>query len=315
MTHLCYTIEEAAGKLGLSETVLVRLSQYFKVPKVAYEDVGYLSFKGDLVFSDQDIAFFRQVKERLLAGETLDEVKSRIRPDEAIPVAARSESSPAFSELIAGAEQPIQMTQPVRAPAIAHASNVVPIRKEVPSPPMEEIREIEDRTPYEKAAEQSFARYKSQHRAGLGRVFENMLKEVGSMAKKRPTLPSLKPLKGKVREPENFNMDEFIFDPKAVRQDAILPFKALRQAEMEFDDDAEVDMTWASPVKEPGRMSLPKPSGLWPRGSVQDDEASWERIIRQATSQPRTLDSHLKNAAILLRDRALGQSTPESHSS
>ena len=35
MTHLCYTLEEAAERLNLSETVLVRLSQYFKVPKAA----------------------------------------------------------------------------------------------------------------------------------------------------------------------------------------------------------------------------------------------------------------------------------------
>src|SRR4051794_19897343 len=87
MTHLCYTLEETADRLNLSETVLVRLSQYFKVPKSAYEDIGYLSFKGDLAFSDQDIAFFRQVKERLLAGENLEEVKGRMRtePLETLP--------------------------------------------------------------------------------------------------------------------------------------------------------------------------------------------------------------------------------------
>ena len=94
MTHLCYTLDEAGKRLDMSETVLVRLSQFFKVPENAYEAAGYLSFKGDLLFSDQDIAFFRQVKERLLAGESLNDVKSRIRPDAiAAPAPTAAESA------------------------------------------------------------------------------------------------------------------------------------------------------------------------------------------------------------------------------
>lgn len=79
MTQLCYSLDDAAQALNLSETVLVRLSQYFKIPAAAYEEVGYLSFKGDLVFSEPDLAFFRQVKERLVAGDTLEQAKQKIR--------------------------------------------------------------------------------------------------------------------------------------------------------------------------------------------------------------------------------------------
>ncbi|MBY0403579.1 MAG: hypothetical protein K2X66_06740 [Cyanobacteria bacterium] len=80
MTELCYSLETAAEKLGVSETVLVRLSQYFKFPAHAYGDEGYLSFKGELTFSEQDLRFFRMVRERLLDGESLEEVKGNQKP-------------------------------------------------------------------------------------------------------------------------------------------------------------------------------------------------------------------------------------------
>lgn len=80
MTEICYSSDEAAEKLGVSETVLVRLSQYFKIPVDAYESEGFLSFKGDLSFSEQDIRFFRMVRERLLEGESLEDVKTTLGP-------------------------------------------------------------------------------------------------------------------------------------------------------------------------------------------------------------------------------------------
>jgi hypothetical protein len=78
MTQVCYTIEQAAEKLGMSETVLVRLSQYFKIPVEAYEPEGFLSFKGELTFAETDLRFFRMVRERLLAGESLEDVRARL---------------------------------------------------------------------------------------------------------------------------------------------------------------------------------------------------------------------------------------------
>ncbi|HEY9687089.1 MAG TPA: hypothetical protein V6C52_08960 [Coleofasciculaceae cyanobacterium] len=285
MTHLCYTLEEAAGRLNLSETVLVRLSQYFKVPKAAYEEVGYLSFKGDLVFSDQDIVFFRQVKERLLAGESLDEVKSRIRREaDGLAGAPRRDAAPPPRST--GATMPAAGAPHMRGSAQPTASMPEAF------PLMGAMREIVDRTPYEKAAEKSFERYKSMHRTGLGRVFENMMKEVGGMANKRSPKPQPKPMRSKVLEPS----EESLPGSPPVREDAILPFKSLRQSA-------------ALPPEQPERSPVTRPaSGLWPRGQgAGADDASWEQMIRQAADQPRNLDNHLKNAASLLRDRALNQ--------
>lgn len=171
MTQLCYSLEEAALKLNLSETVLVRLSQYFKVPAAAYEEAGYLSFKGDLVFPEPDLAFFRKVKERLVAGDSLEEAKRKLA-NVAPPVTV--------------VNQPIQ------------------IQQQPPKNPQEVggLREIQDPAPYHKAAEQSFERYKSTHRTGLSRVFEKMIKEVtDTAAQKKPSAPEYKPMRHKMEEP------------------------------------------------------------------------------------------------------------------
>ncbi len=78
MTDLIYSLEETAQKLGMSETVLVRLSQYFRIPQVAYEKEGYLSFKGELFFTYQDLVFFRQVHDRIVDGDSLSDIKAQI---------------------------------------------------------------------------------------------------------------------------------------------------------------------------------------------------------------------------------------------
>ena len=290
MTHLCYTLEEAAEKLNLSETVLVRLSQYFKAPKVAYEEVGYLSFKGDLAFSDQDIAFFQQVKERLLAGESLDEVKGRIRENAILTLPAQSEK---FQDALTQTQGWPSLTETTRSQS--SPQNAVRDAAQENMLISARMREIEDRTVYEQAAEKSFERYKSMHRTGLGRVFENMLKEVSGVGKKQASHPKLKPLRDKVPEPDLPSEAT-----SKIRNDSILPFKSLRQ-------HAET-----APGNYPSAASKP-PSPILPRGprgqgGVPND-AAWEQIIQQAVQQPRTLNSHLKNAAALLRDRALGQSS------
>lgn len=96
MTQVCYSLEDAADKLGVSQTVLVRLSQYFKMPADAYEEAGYLSFKGELTFLERDIHFFKEVRERLLEGENLESIKQHLLPmanrdkQATAPVEARS---------------------------------------------------------------------------------------------------------------------------------------------------------------------------------------------------------------------------------
>lgn len=266
MTHLCYTLEEAAEKLKLTETVLVRLSQYFKVPQFAYEESGYLSFKGDLAFTDADIAFFRQAKERLLLGESLDEVRNRIRQSEGSSEMKTPQPSEGggFSEHVT---QPVGHLAPeTKAPDRLSAS------ESAMAPP---LKEIQDRQPYEKAAEQSFERYKSVHRTGLGRVFENMLKEVGATrSEKPPERPAeFRPMKGKKPTGTPANSLE-----------RLLPFQK--------DNEA------AFPVQETLKSSMK-------RASVKRDP-SWEQLLKQAVDQPRSMNSRLKGAAALLRERAMG---------
>ncbi len=287
MTHLCYTLEEAAEKLKLSETVLVRLSQYFKVPRAAYEDVGYLSFKGDLAFSEQDIAFFRQAKERLLSGNSLDEVKSRMResaPGSPIAAgAAGAEPQSLYSSQSPSWAQSLSQGQPSGPSPLNRGRGWVP-RPEGFSESEKEaaaIREIQDRKPYEKAAEQSFERYKSIHRTGLGKVFENMLKEVGSSGSRRratPDTPGYKPMRNKAIEaPEQLAPKR---QAQTTRKDALLPFvRGLGGSKQSV-----------------GQSSKPQAAG----------EPSWEQVIHDAVNNPRTMNTHLKGAAALLREKTLG---------
>lgn len=273
MTHLCYTLEEAAEKLKLSETVLVRLSQYFKVPKAAYEEVGYLSFKGDLAFSEQDIAFFRQAKDHLVTGESLDDVKKRMHQ--------------------ASVAQPPQWTETPQPASSVHqhqAASGVPeaYAKEAESDPglgsASPIREIQDRKPYEKAAEQSFERYKSMHRNGLTKVFSNMLKEVGVSASKKRSDASLTPGFRPLR------------DKQADKPGAVKAGKATRPAAGSVRSDALLPFNRHSMAEDASKTTIKLPSSA----------GSWEHLIQEAASQPRMINTQLKIAAQLLRQRAIG---------
>lgn len=277
MTHLCYTLEEAADKLKLTETVLVRLSQYFKVPGAAYEESGYLSFKGDLAFTEQDIDFFRQTKERLLLGESLEEVKSRMRE----PLASAQKSPPSNEEPRFAAH----LTQSGGGSQAhqAHAPSVT--QPDALRSPAEPMREIQDRQPYEKAAEQSFERYKSVHRTGLGRVFENMLKEVGVTRNEQKTETSLnfRPMRTK-KEQEAGGSSPL---------ERLLPFQRGTEAVVQDSSSKKVTAKRTSAAADP----------------------TWEQLLKQAVHQPRSLNSHLKGAAALLRERAIGQQASPGQSS
>jgi hypothetical protein len=163
-------------------------------------------------------------------------------------------------------------------------------------PNTEEIREVQDRKPYEKAAEQSFERYKSMHRTGLSKVFSNMLKEVGTSASKKRSdaslMPGFRPLRNKQEEKPNATASK---SGKATRpaaggrhSDALLPFN--------------------------------RHSALEETGSIVNQTlstGSWEQLIQQAAHQPRVVNTQLKIAAQLLRQRAMGhtgQADSSSHS-
>jgi hypothetical protein len=128
-THIFYELPQAAEQLDMSETVLVRLSQYFKIPALAYEEEGYLSFKGELLFSEPDIRFFKMVKERLMSGATLPQVKQETEISARIlPVAQPVLETTA--NMISMPESPVPLTAAIQ-PAAEVASTQIEKKIEI----------------------------------------------------------------------------------------------------------------------------------------------------------------------------------------
>jgi hypothetical protein len=289
MTHVCYSLQEAADKLKLTETVLVRLSQYFKMPRAAYEASGYLSFKGDLAFTEPDLQFFLRVKERLLLGDSLEMVKRHLNSVEPL---GQSITPPTQGEEVA---TPVGVD---KAPGMASPGSYS-VSSSVPQPP---LKEIQDRQPYEKAAEDSFERYKSVHRTGLGRVFESMLKEVGATASEPPGLSEQSgtspppAYSGKRAEPEN----------RAGRFSPFLPLEPTPSSV----EPSKPEIGKASVGKRSAHSARPAQEMASLDSSALDSsglDSSWEQLLKQAVQHPRVLNSHLKSAAALLRERATSQ--------
>ncbi len=294
MNHLCYTQQETANRLNISETVLVRLSQYFKVPANAYEAIGAMSFKDDLAFSDQDILFFRQVKERLLAGETLEAVKGRVqttgRATGINPTDAKSNNSASFAAHLIEADQ---APMPVSTPKVSLKPNAMPPKAidrlrfatakpglTNPVPPIIQpsagsgataspnLLEIVNPHSFQDAADQSFEQYKSQHRSGLGigKVFEKMLQDVrGTVPKKNTLNNALPPWRMQIHFPKRLSeASEQALVPEAPE------FIAVEQTVKPFS----------------------------PFGSL-------ENLLHEAT--PRRLPATLTHAALRLKEKALIQ--------
>lgn len=165
ITTLLYGLDQAAVRLGLSETVLVRLSQYFRTPQSAYEDVGSLSFKGELLFSDADLLFFSRVRDRIVMGDSLETIKSQVRRAPA-DAHGLSEVSPAHA--------PSQVSpRPVFSgafPWAAAGEALEPAPAPLPAPPLREL------------GRQSFARYKQTRAQGGRAIFAAMANRLGGAA-------------------------------------------------------------------------------------------------------------------------------------
>lgn len=258
MTHLCYTLEEAAVKLSLTEPVLVRLSQYFREPKAAYEETGYLSFKGDLTFEESDLAFFRWIRERLLAGRSLEAIRKELQE-------------------IGPSERMGKMKLREKPSLTGGSSDGKP-----------GIQEITDERPYEKAVEKSFARYKSIHHPDGGKVFENLLRGIrpADSSEKGPAVHPLEEqtgLRGALRqylasdaEARTTHESERITPPP----------QSAPQAAFETPPDDVAEATAPEPA-EPIKLA----------------DTAWDTVIQQAVQNPRSLNTHLKNAALLLREK------------
>jgi hypothetical protein len=326
MTNICYTLEEAAEKLNLSETVLVRLSQYLKVPKLAYEESGYLSFKGDLTFSDADLAFFTQARQRLLMGDSLDDVKRRMQNYEAQGGAILRESlkkPDALNEKPAGLmpenfQAGLQMLQQEsrNRPWQPAGQNDLPIVEDHPTTlftPVQNIAsvpanepppmlEMQDRQPYEKAAKKSFERYKSLHRSNLGKIFENMLKEVGTSQKlnRHPdeAIPDYRPVRSKVdastRKERGSNPHQ--------QEEATRPFQ-----NAPYQPAGLLQVSSASAPPQANAASSATYRKSQPTGAI------WNQVVEQAAQKPRGLNLQLKQAAQSLKERTLGEPPSSSH--
>jgi len=343
LTSLFYSLDEAARELNISETVLVRLSQTLRVPESAYEETGYLSFRGDLSFTDHDISFFRQVKQRLLAGETLEDVKRRINPSpEAL---AHTINEPAsFAQTLAQTPEPPPTLQRPMATVPTHP---LPLQEVVQSTP-EDVETL---------ANKNFERYKHQARPGSFKVFQNMLAEVTKSRQKPAIEPvSAKPLKPRADEnqPEKRILPRI--EPMRSRLHATQT-QALPQAPTPeplpksppIDDfypsgDAEEETRYSEEAYADYDPTprIPKFEGLFgggknkparkaPKARREEREerytsrpeapapapptpsaphpvgSPWENLIRESNKDPRELSLHLKTAAQVLREKALKQ--------
>lgn len=73
---LQFTLEQVAQSLDLSEAVVSRLSQYFRIPRKAYQDHKHPpSF---VLFEPHDVALLRKAQELLSEGASIAEVNAEL---------------------------------------------------------------------------------------------------------------------------------------------------------------------------------------------------------------------------------------------
>lgn len=339
MTHLCYSLDEAAQQLDVSETVLVRLSQALRVPESAYEESGFLSFKGDLSFTDHDITFFRQVKQQLLAGETLEDVKRRIRNHGPTALETPTADTPAATEPASFAQTLTQQAdQPVKPQIVRR-----PSARPEPAPQAAEpvLNEVIESTPeaVDALATKDFERYKHQNRPGAFKLFENILSEIKPQKPETQSEKRILPLphieRGHFTPSEEestlarYSASELeddvpttddlyanhdprprlpgLFGKKTEKTQKPAPKKAPSRRQPEPLPEA------ALPEEKPGRPArrqpAPEPLPETAAMAASSSASPWDDLIRQSCRDPRELNIHLKTAAQVLREKALRQGT------
>lgn len=328
MNHVvCHTLEEASQRLNLSETVLVRLSQYFKVPASAYDSVdglslGGLSFKDDPLFMETDLAFFRELKERLVSGETLESLKRRppkpvSKPDS---VSVASAKRPLSIRPMASGETPITLSA-----ALRDAENAKPLLMEtdIQLTPLTgfqathgsedavtqvEMRVLHNPNLLSKLAERSFKHYKHQNGVGFGQVFKKILNSLAEVILEPET--ALKSVTGAFSQETT---------PTAVKSfqsggaSERLPFMSAPVAISDFWSLSPVPSK-KSQKNEPAEfLEEGIPALINPAADLPDGVAlAAEREFPSAPSRAvysRNLDDRISQAARLLKARALNPTT------
>lgn len=311
---VCHTLEEASQRLNLSETVLVRLSQYFKVPASAYDSVdglslGGLSFKDDPLFMESDLAFFRELKERLVSGETLESLKRR--PPHPLPATVPSKRPSSSSDTpitINAALRHAEQSRNEDTPGNLGASSIPPPEKLQKA----SIRQIDNPQLFSKVAERNFKHYKHQNGVGIGQVFKKILNGIAEALLEPETTLQVLP---KERAP---------IPPPALSLDGRSPFISRLMIRQDFWSHSSV---LSATERLTGNVITPEHSEdastsngmdpVLPAQAVFEDEESLltkrspSLISPQSAVYGRTLEPRISQAARQLKERAL---SPGRHS-
>jgi hypothetical protein len=131
--YVIFPVKEASKQLGLPESVLLRLSQFFKVPEEYYQKDSHQLMTGDIAFNDAEIRFFQEVHKRILLGEDLESIKTALlRPKSLLsaPHAEAAESTVSDANLHAASGDMRTNDYTLSDEPLSSASSSVPFPKE-----------------------------------------------------------------------------------------------------------------------------------------------------------------------------------------
>ncbi|MDX2084157.1 MAG: hypothetical protein SFZ03_02065 [Candidatus Melainabacteria bacterium] len=196
------TFEEAAAHLGWSDALLFRLCHMFQLPASEFgpdasNPPGVLPVRESLLFHEDELGFFRQVRERLLAGETLAHIRQTlpspqfVQQTHVVVAEALSEgASPEdFPSRTVSQARSSQASRAIANQAVVNQATVTQEKStaatgttdrmarfaaqtaDTTSPslprhsrPRSPLQAAGLQTPFERAAQQTFQRYKAQRR-------------------------------------------------------------------------------------------------------------------------------------------------------
>lgn len=341
MTYLCYSIAEAAETVGLTDSVLVRLSHFFKIPRRAYTSAGYAHLDEELTFTREDIAFFRDVNDCLLAGESLQDVKKRLlqsgQPGYAALEASDEAASanPVFSEPAGTAHDslpealPESMPEPAAGSTAALSAVSATAPAAVPEsdaesdfslfiPPAEALPpEPQQPVTIQKArrigASSSGSRLRNLARPDTVQLPETDLSPETSDTKPARAIPDrLAETADQLfdRYKKNHNLNATVFESiiQTTGQHGASDFPSGQRLP---DIQEGLDAIMSGPQRRPLKESIDenKRFGL-PRIVRKKDAAAaqpWGHLIDQAVSQARPLDSQVALAARQIREQSQPQ--------
>jgi hypothetical protein len=322
---VCHTLEEASQRLNLSETVLVRLSQYFKMPASAYDSVdghalGGLSFKDDPVFMETDLAFFRELKERLISGETLESLKRRppkpVSKLDSVPLA--SLKRPLSIRPMSLGETPITISAALRdaenaKPLLTETDiQLIPLTQFQVSPGNADaitkvgIRVLHNPTLLSKLAERSFKHYKHQNGVGFGQVFKKILNSLAEVILEPDVA-----LKNVMGAPDSDMMPTSVKSSPGVGGDW-LPFMSAPVAISDFWSLSPAGSKKSQKNELGEFMAEGMPMMVDPAGDLSNNvilEAPELSLCPSRALYSRNLDDRISQAARLLKARALSPTT------